>query len=134
MKILYFAWLKEHTGQASEDMQLPDGVDTVGGLIPHITKQSAGHKTALKNLDAVRVAVNRVYGDLATPITNTDEVAFFPPVTGGSAEQAPRLPLPRLLLPHSFFLTIDKRATDVRWRELVITDTRYRRDFGRRAG
>ena len=83
LKILYFAWLKEHTGQASEDMQLPDGVDTVGGLIPHITKQSAGHKTALKNLDAVRVAVNRVYGDLATPITNNDEVAFFPPVTGG---------------------------------------------------
>jgi len=37
----------------------------------------------LKNLDAVRVAVNRVYGDLATPITNNDEVAFFPPVTGG---------------------------------------------------
>jgi molybdopterin converting factor subunit 1 len=83
LRILYFAWLKEHTGQASEDMQLPDGVDTVGRLIPHITKQSAGHKTALKNLDAVRVAVNRVYGDLATPITNTDEVAFFPPVTGG---------------------------------------------------
>ena len=43
----------------------------------------AGHKTALQNLDAVRVAVNRVYGDLATPIGDRDEVAFFPPVTGG---------------------------------------------------
>ena len=83
MKNLYFAWLKEHTGQAPEEMPLPNGVDTVGGLIPHITKQSAGHETALENLDAVRVAVNRAYGDLTTPITNTDEVAFFPPVTGG---------------------------------------------------
>ena len=83
MKILYFAWLKEHTGQASEELQLPDGVDTVGALIPHITKRSAGHGTAMANLDAVRVAVNRVYGDLSTPITNNDEVAFFPPVTGG---------------------------------------------------
>ena len=83
MKILYFAWLKEHTGQASEELQLPDGVDTVGALIPHITKLSAGHGTAMANLDAVRVAVNRVYGDLSTPITNNDEVAFFPPVTGG---------------------------------------------------
>ena len=83
MKILYFAWLKEHTGQASEELQLPDGVHTVGALIPHITKQSVGHSAALANLDAVRVAVNRVYGDLATPITNNDEVAFFPPVTGG---------------------------------------------------
>ena len=77
MKILYFAWLKEHTGHSSEELQLPDGVDTVGALIPHITKQSPGHGAALANLDAVRVAVNRVYGDLSTPITNHDEVAFF---------------------------------------------------------
>ena len=83
MKILYFAWLKEHTLQASTDMHLPSGVNTVGGLIPHIQKQSPGHKTALQNLDVVRVAVNRVYGDLETPITENDEIAFFPPVTGG---------------------------------------------------
>ena len=83
MKILYFAWLREHTGQSSEEFQLPDDVETVGALIPHITKQSPGHGAALSNLDAVRVAVNRVYGDLSTPVTNCDEVAFFPPVTGG---------------------------------------------------
>ena len=83
MKILYFAWLKEHTGQAFEELQLPDGVDTVGALIPHIPKRSDGHGAALADLKAVRVSVNRVYGDLATPITNNDEVAFFPPVTGG---------------------------------------------------
>ena len=83
MKILYFAWLKEHTGHASEELQLPDSVNTVRALIPHITKQSAGHGAALANLDAVRVSVNRVYGDLTTPVTNDDEVAFFPPVTGG---------------------------------------------------
>ena len=83
MKILYFAWLKEHIGHASEELQLPESVNTVAALIPYITKQSAGHGTALANLDAVRVAVNRVYGDLATPVSNDDEVAFFPPVTGG---------------------------------------------------
>ena len=83
MKIFYFAWLKEHTGCSYEDMPLPDGVDTVGALIPHITRKSPGHKTALANLEAVRVAVNRVYGDLTTPITSDDEIAFFPPVTGG---------------------------------------------------
>jgi molybdopterin synthase sulfur carrier subunit len=83
MKIFYFAWLKEHTGCSYEDMQLPDGVDTVGALIPHITSKSAGHETALANLEAVRVAVNRVYGDLATPVADGDEIAFFPPVTGG---------------------------------------------------
>lgn len=83
MKIFYFAWLKEHTGCSCEDMRLPDGVDTVGELIPHITSKSSGHKTALTNLEAVRVAVNRVYGDLTTPVADGDEIAFFPPVTGG---------------------------------------------------
>ena len=83
MRILYFAWLKEHTGHASEEIRLPDGVDTVGALIPHIATLSDGHGVALRNLEAVRIAVNRVYGDTATPITDNDEVAFFPPVTGG---------------------------------------------------
>ena len=83
MKIFYFAWLKEHTGCSCEDMRLPEGGDTVGELIPHITRKSSGHKTALTNLEAVRVAVNRVYGDLTTPVADGDEVAFFPPVTGG---------------------------------------------------
>ena len=61
MKIFYFAWLKEHTGCSCEDMRLPDGVDTVGELIPHITCKSSGHKTALTNVDAVRVSLNSFY-------------------------------------------------------------------------
>ena len=61
MKIFYFAWLKEHTGCSYDDMPLPDGVETVGALIPYITRQSPGHKTALANLEAVRVAVKRLY-------------------------------------------------------------------------
>ena len=83
MKIMYFAWLKEHTDCANEIIKLPAGVDTVGALIPHIAQRSSGHKSALANLNAVRIAVNRVYGDLDTTITDDDEVAFFPPVTGG---------------------------------------------------
>ena len=83
MKIMYFAWLKEHTGCSFEDMHLPHGVNTVGDLIPHIAQKSIGHETALSNLETVRVAVNRVYGDLTTPIADGDEIAFFPPVTGG---------------------------------------------------
>jgi molybdopterin synthase sulfur carrier subunit len=83
MKILYFAWLKEHTGTSVETMPLPDDVSTVGDLIPHIIVKSPGHQTALANMETVRVAVNRVYGDSSTPVSDTDEVAFFPPVTGG---------------------------------------------------
>ena len=81
--ILYFAWMREHTGVAEEDLALPDGVTSIGELLPHLISRSPGHATALGNMMTVRVAVNRTYGDLKTAITGGDEIAFFPPVTGG---------------------------------------------------
>ena len=81
--VLYFAWIREHTGTASEEVVIPDGASTVGDLMPVLTKRSRGHALALKNMAAVRVAVNRNYGDLKTALKTGDEIAFFPPVTGG---------------------------------------------------
>ena len=83
MKIFYFAWLREHTGTPTEEISLPKEVTTVGGLADHLKEQSTGHAKALSNLEVVRVAVNQVYADLDTAISDNDEVAFFPPVTGG---------------------------------------------------
>lgn len=81
--ILYFAWMREHTGTACEVFEVPEGAKTVGDLLPAIIARSPGHALALKNMMAVRVAVNRTYGDLKSPIADGDELAFFPPVTGG---------------------------------------------------
>ena len=83
LSVRYFAWMREHTGTAMETVALPDNVACVGDLVPHLTAMSEGHALALKNMRAVRVAVNRNYGALDTPVTAGDEVAFFPPVTGG---------------------------------------------------
>ena len=83
LSVRYFAWMREHTGTAMETVALPDNVACVGDLVPHLTAMSEGHALALKIMRAVRVAVNRNYGDLDTPVTAGDEVAFFPPVTGG---------------------------------------------------
>ena len=83
MNILYFAWMREHTGTDLEKVSLPDNVSSVGDLVPHLAAMSEGHAQALKNMRAVRVAVNLTYGDLDTPVAGGDEVAFFPPVTGG---------------------------------------------------
>ena len=60
---------------------LPDGAEAVGDLMPLLMARSAGHALALKNMAAVRVAVNRSYGDLKTVVAG-DEIAF-PTVTGG---------------------------------------------------
>jgi len=83
MKLIYFAWMREHIGTAREDRPLPADVSTVAELICHLREQSPGHARALANMEVVRVAINQEYGDLDTTVTDTDEIAFFPPVTGG---------------------------------------------------
>ena len=83
MKVLYFAWLKTKTGMGEETVTPPPGVVTVGQLVEHLRTLSPGHAAAFETLAAVRVAVNQDYGGLDTPVKPGDEVAFFPPVTGG---------------------------------------------------
>ena len=83
LTIRYFAWMREHTGTDLEKVSLPDNVSSVGDVVTHLAAKSEGHAQALRNMRAVRVAVNRTYGDLDTPVAGGDEVAFFPPVTGG---------------------------------------------------
>ena len=83
MKLMYFAWMREHIGSAEETCDLPQDVSTVAELVTHLRAVSPGHAKALSNMDVVRVAVNQSYADLDTRISANDEVAFFPPVTGG---------------------------------------------------
>ena len=83
MRIRYFAWMREHTGCSEEQLSLPEAVQTVSDLIDHLSSISEGHALALKNRKTVRVAVNLAFATSDTPVSDTDEVAFFPPVTGG---------------------------------------------------
>ncbi|MBF0251160.1 MAG: molybdopterin converting factor subunit 1 [Alphaproteobacteria bacterium] len=83
MKILYFAWLKEKTGVSEEDIHLPDGVTDVAGLVAWMKGRGPGFAEAFTDEAVVRCAVNQDHVDGAHPVTDRDEVAFFPPVTGG---------------------------------------------------
>ncbi|MCW5700010.1 MAG: molybdopterin converting factor subunit 1 [Rhodospirillales bacterium] len=83
MRILYFAWLREKAGLSQEDVAPPDDVTDVAGLIDWLRARGGGPATALADLRAVRVAVNQQHVDLDQPVQPGDEVAFFPPVTGG---------------------------------------------------
>lgn len=83
MKILYFAWLREQTGLGSEEVQPPATVSDVGGLIGWLAGRSTGHADALGDASRVRVAVNQEAVGLDHPVGENDEIAFFPPVTGG---------------------------------------------------
>jgi molybdopterin converting factor subunit 1 len=83
VRILYFAWLRERVGVAEEDVALPAGVATLGALIDWLGARDERHARALADPRLVRAAVNQDFADRDAPLHAGDEVAFFPPVTGG---------------------------------------------------
>jgi len=83
VKLLYFAWLRTRVGCAEEDVALPPQVHDVAELLDWLRRRSDQHAEALRNLGLVRVAVNQEYVGFAHPVREGDEVALFPPVTGG---------------------------------------------------
>jgi len=83
VKILYFAWLRTKVGVGEESVSPPDGVKTVGDLVIWLASRSEGHRATFAELDIIRVAVNQDHVRFDHPLHSGDEIAFFPPVTGG---------------------------------------------------
>lgn len=83
LKLLYFAMLREDLGIGAEELALPAGVTTVAGLRAHLVARGGAWASTLAGGKALRVAVNQGMAGPATPVGPGDEVAFFPPVTGG---------------------------------------------------
>ncbi len=83
MKLVYFAWLKAKIGHAEEEVAPPAEIATVADLMNWLHERGGGYAEALGDRDAIRVAVNQEYAKASDPVKAGDEVAFFPPVTGG---------------------------------------------------
>ncbi len=82
VKILYFASLREAVGVAEEEFALPAGIASVGALRAHLAARGEGW-AALDEGRNVRAAVNQRMARAEAPVQGGDEIAFFPPVTGG---------------------------------------------------
>jgi sulfur-carrier protein len=83
MRVLYFAWLKQKVGLAEEEVSPPPEVTDVAGLLDWLSERSPRHADALARRGVVRVAVNQSYAKPDHPVRSGDEIALFPPVTGG---------------------------------------------------
>ncbi|MEA2755975.1 MAG: sulfur-carrier protein [Aliidongia sp.] len=83
MKLIYFAWLRDRIGLSEEQVDAPAEVRNVGDLLAWLKTRSPGHAEALANLSIVKVAVNQDYAGADQILAPDDEVALFPPVTGG---------------------------------------------------
>ncbi|MCC6921204.1 MAG: molybdopterin converting factor subunit 1 [Alphaproteobacteria bacterium] len=83
MRILYFAWVRERAGAAEETVSPPAGLTTVGQLADWLATRSPGHAAAFADRRRLRVAINQEQARFDDPVGPGDEVAFFPPMTGG---------------------------------------------------
>jgi molybdopterin synthase sulfur carrier subunit len=83
IRLLYFASLREQLGSGGEELELPSGVASVEALRAYLASRGAAWQAALQARGTLRVAVNQEMAHAATPVKAGDEVAFFPPVTGG---------------------------------------------------
>jgi molybdopterin synthase sulfur carrier subunit len=81
--VLYFARLRESLGKSSEQIKLPADVRDLEGLRALLVARGGAWEQELAPSKPVRAAVNQVMGVGDTTISDGDEVAFFPPVTGG---------------------------------------------------
>jgi sulfur-carrier protein len=82
LKILFFARLRDDLNTSEESLVLPEGVATVGQLKSLLCQRGEQWQQAL-NTQGLFVAVEQKVVDWDTPLQGFEEVAFFPPVTGG---------------------------------------------------
>ena len=83
MTLLYFAWVREQIGRDAEEVALPADVRTVAALLAWLQGRGDGYARALEDLSVIRVAVNQEFAAADHAVADGDEVALFPPVTGG---------------------------------------------------
>ncbi|MDA8760144.1 molybdopterin converting factor subunit 1 [Amylibacter sp.] len=81
IKILYFAWLRERIGKSSEVIETE--AKTVEQLIKDLRSKEERYDFAFSDLSSVRVALDQTLSTFDSSLKNVNEVAFFPPMTGG---------------------------------------------------
>ena len=83
INVLYFARLKEAVNYSSEEIDLPDNIKTITALKNYLTLRGEVWANIFSGKQVVRAAINHALVDDLALINDDDEVAFFPPVTGG---------------------------------------------------
>ena len=83
MVVKYFSWIKEHIGKSEEQIELPGNITNVNQLINYLNEIDEKYNIIFEKKELIKIAVNKTYSSFDNKISNSDEIAFFPPVTGG---------------------------------------------------
>ena len=81
--IYYFASIRESLGLAQEQLPVDSDTTTVRSVMNALIARHGERWDSVLRQNKVLMAVNKTVARLDTAITDGDEVAFFPPVTGG---------------------------------------------------
>jgi sulfur-carrier protein len=82
--LLYLAWVREKVGIADEVIEsLPSGANTPADLARWLTLRGDGYAAAFGDLSRLRCAVDQKMIAMDAALGSPQEIAFFPPVTGG---------------------------------------------------
>ena len=83
MIIKYFSWIKEHIGKSEEQITIPSDITNVDQLINYLNEKDSKYNLLFEKKELIKIAVNKTYSSFDAKVNNSDEIAFFPPVTGG---------------------------------------------------
>lgn len=82
MRLVYFAEVRELIGQSEETIAVPETLLNVADLIAHLKSRGGGYEEAM-SLKPLCVAINQEFAIESSSLEIANEVAFFPPVSGG---------------------------------------------------
>lgn len=83
MKLVYFAWIRERLGRNEEIIDLPADVKTVSDLLEWQKSRGEEYEAIFEQTDTIRVALDQFHAEHSDPLAEAEEIAFFPPMTGG---------------------------------------------------
>ena len=83
MKILYFSWIKDRIGKSQEEVVINKDIKTISDLVNFLITINEDYKKVFSDLSSMRFSKNMNVVNIDENINNNDEIAFFPPMTGG---------------------------------------------------
>ena len=83
MKILYFSWIKDKLGKSQEMVQIDNNIKNVENLIEFLKNKNEDYMKVFNDTTSIKVSINMEIASMNDNINDEDEIAFFPPMTGG---------------------------------------------------
>jgi sulfur-carrier protein len=83
MKVKYFAWVRERIGKSEETLEPPASVRTIEELMAWLARRGETYAHAFERPKVIRAAIDHAHVKPDATIAGAQEIAFFPPMTGG---------------------------------------------------